>query len=393
MIYFLLPRTHKETYKHIQYNMCKEPQKPFISESLCYYLLNIKNKINIYEKEWNLYKKYTNPYEFIHTTIPFKKKCIAKHKPLSRSFFKMVELIHLFYLNKYENASIQSFHLAEGPGGFIEAFSKERNNPKDKHIGMTLLDDENNLNIPSWKKSNVFLNNHPNIHIENGCDNTGNILSIENFTHVVEKYGSSMDFITADGGFDFSNDFDNQEINIGNLLYGQVVYALCLQKKHGNFVLKIFDAFFEHTAHILYILSSFYENVYITKPNTSRSANSEKYIICKGFLFSNSQDFYPFLHSSFEQMMLNKQQQYTLLKTPIPMHFTLKLEECNSIFGQQQIENIHSTISFIIADKQQQQHPLEQTLCVKFENNVKNNVLKCTQWCVVHKIQYNKYLF
>jgi 23S rRNA U2552 (ribose-2'-O)-methylase RlmE/FtsJ len=305
----------------------------------------------------------------------------------------MIELINLFDLTTYDTQNISSFHLAEGPGGFIEAFSFLRNAKNDRYIGMTLQDNKNNMNVPSWKKSNVFLNNNPNVFIENGEDNTGNILSINNFYNVCQKYGQSMDFITADGGFDFSNDFDNQEINMSELLYGQVVYALCLQRKYGNFVLKIFDSFFQHTVDILYLLSSFYEYVYITKPKTSRSANSEKYIVCKGFLFDDAKDYFPYLCNSFKDMMNHESLRFKLLNIKMPIYFISKLEEYNSIFGQQQIENIHSTISLIVIEKNNENQEKivhnEQKLYFKFENNIKNNVLKCVQWCIANNMQYN----
>ena len=52
---------------------------------------------------------------------------------------------------------------------------------------------------------------------------------------------------------------------------------------HYNFVLKIFDIFTLPTIQIIFILSSVYDNVYICKPNTSRIANSEKYLVCKNY--------------------------------------------------------------------------------------------------------------
>ena len=56
-----------------------------------------------------------------------------------------------------------------------------------------------------------------------------------------------------------------------------------MQKVGGDFIVKIFDIFTKSTCDILYILSSLYKQVYITKPYTSRLANSEKYIVCRGF--------------------------------------------------------------------------------------------------------------
>ena len=112
MIYFLLPKNNIQTYKSIFTTLSDEPPNPLISNSLSYYLSDIKMKINDYEKEWDIFKKHTNPYEYIHTMIPNKKKYISKCKPLSRSYFKMIEIVHTFRLNDiFDN--IKSFHLAE----------------------------------------------------------------------------------------------------------------------------------------------------------------------------------------------------------------------------------------------------------------------------------------
>ena len=73
MIYFLLPKVHFNIYEHIHCSKSTIVPQPSISNSLSYYLCDIKEKINMYEKEWDNYKKYTNPYEYIHTPIPYKK--------------------------------------------------------------------------------------------------------------------------------------------------------------------------------------------------------------------------------------------------------------------------------------------------------------------------------
>ena len=385
MIYFLLPKNNIQTYKSIFTTLSDEPPNPLISNSLSYYLSDIKMKINDYEKEWDIFKKHTNPYEYIHTMIPNKKKYISKCKPLSRSYFKMIEIVHTFRLNDiFDN--IKSFHLAEGPGGFIEALVQQRQNTGDIYVGMTILDENaemDDYNIPAWKKSQQFLKENPNVFIENGADGTGNILNIENFVYCKEKYASSMDLITADGGFDFSNDFNNQEISIANLLFAQIAYALCMQKKNGSFVLKIFDCFMPHTIDLLFILSSFYDKVYITKPQTSRYANSEKYIVCKKFLFSSCDDFYPFLYEAFTGACHNNNNNnnciHRFLNIPISNYFLTKLEEYNSIFGQQQIENIYYTISLIETKNKAE----------KIDMLIKTNIQKCIQWCLKYDVPHN----
>ena len=533
MIYFKLPLSPINIFQDIKIESHPNVSQVFISQSLCNYMNDIKSKISSREKEWDFYKKYTNPYEYIHTVVPLKKKSVSKYKPISRSYFKMMEMMAEFRLdhpaaepiqfgetipatsysreqsgfrmenvggrghnnsecedvssrangkfcqrtetdivgemkgfefqrqkNKQTNPPIffvdrmRTFHLAEGPGGFIEAICNKRDNPEDEYYGMTIILDENDDNVPAWHKTSNFLSQHPNVNLEYGIDGTGNLLHIDNFEHCVKKYGSSMDLITADGGFDFSKDFNRQEISITNLLWGQVCYALCLQKLGGNFVLKIFDIFYRQTVDILYILSAFYEEVNICKLKTSRVGNSEKYVVCKKFRFSSYLTFYPKIYESFlkikselrrdfaisdfllrfghvpsylsaqMQMPITEEESssssssrvhsvvggskgemknvigananagirsqmeceynqpdpiHRLLNCDIPRHFTKTIEEINAIFGQQQIENIHYTISLI--DKQPKQDKLEQL--------VKQNITKCINWCIEHSVIYN----
>jgi 23S rRNA U2552 (ribose-2'-O)-methylase RlmE/FtsJ len=382
MTYYLLPKTNYLIHKHIELIERDEKPAPIISCSLSMYLYDMKEKIENKEKEWDIFKRYTNPYEYIHTQINFKKKSIAKYKPLSRSYFKMIELIHVFELN-FDSRPIKTFHLAEGPGGFIEALVELRNCQHDKYIGMTILDDKNDPNIPAWKKTETFLRQNKNVFIETGADKTGNILSMENYNYCREKYGSSMDLITGDGGFDFSLDFNSQEINIAKLLFGQIVYAVTMQKKGGTFILKIFDTFMQHSIDLLYILSSFYDKVYIVKPQTSRYANSEKYLVCKGFTSVSFDTFAPFIQQTFERTLSiadNELYIHRFINIPISMVFLTKLEEYNAIFGQQQIENIHFTISLI--DNKHKQD--------KIDNLISCNLQKCIQWCMKHDVQYNQ---
>lgn len=379
MTYYLLPKSSPLLHKHIVCIEKESPPTPIISNSLSEYLYETKKKLDEREKEWDVFKKYTNPYEYIHTSIPFKKKCISKYKPLSRSYFKMIEMVNTFNLH-YDTKPIKSFHLAEGPGGFIEAMVGLRKCPNDIYIGMTIVDDNQDPNIPGWKKTESFLRQNKNVYIETGSDKTGNILSLENLIHCKDKYASSMDLITGDGGFDFSMDFNNQEIHIAKLLFGQIAYAVTMQKKGGSFILKIFDSFMQHTIDLLYILSSFYEKVYIVKPNTSRYANSERYIVCKDFIFSSCEKFYPFIYKAFKKMISSDLYVHRFINIPLSYCFVIKLEEYNAIIGQQQIENIHYTISLI-----ENKHKQEKIDCL-----IRTNVQKCIHWCTKYNIPYQQ---
>jgi len=277
------------------------------------------------------------------------------------------------------------FGIAEGPGGFIEAVlnyrKSVRGNEQDAFYGMT-IEDSTNDEVPGWRKTRNFLRNNENVVLEKGADGTGNILSMDNFRNVTTKYRNSMDIITGDGGFDFSADFNNQELSIHELLFAQVAYAVCMQKFGGSFVLKMFDCFFKPTADIIYILSSFYDKVHIIKPNTSRYANSEKYIVCIGFRFSNSTPYYCIFEKALEKM-LSRDPAKTFIsgflkQSHIPLFLYSKIEECNAIIGQTQIENIHNTL-LLIDNKQRAD---------KIEYYMRNHTHKCVNWCIKHGLEY-----
>lgn len=328
------------------FNLKDEPNKEeeiFMSNSLNHYLSNIKQQIDEYNNHWDYYKKLTNPYEFIHTQVPEIKFSICKYKPLSRSFFKMIEIINTFSFLCEKN-TINCFHLAEGPGGFIEAFNYKRNNKGDKYYGMTLISDD--VNIPSWKKSSHFINNNKNVIIEYGSTKTGDLFIKENLLYCNDNYANTMDYITADGGFDFSVDFNKQEELSMKLIIAQIFFAIIMQKEGGNFVLKIFDIFKFKTVEIIFLLANLYDYVYIYKPYTSRVANSEKYVICKNYK-NNNETINKEIIDNFDYLLNNIDNIYSLFNITLPKLFLKKIEEINAIYGQQQIENINTTLNFI----------------------------------------------
>ena len=399
MNFFLLPRILismlSEDIGIFPYNKDMEVEnKYYISKTLHKYLNKVKEEIEEYYGEWDNYKKYTNIYEFIHTYIPDTTTSICNLKPLSRSFFKMIEIVKSFnILDKLEannnklninsnhdsiptnSFHLKSFHLAEGPGGFIEALSYMRKNPNDTYYGMTLIDNYNK-NIPGWKKSDRFLKNNKHVIIENGMDGTGNLMNYENLVYCFGKYKGQMDIVTADGGFDFSIDFNNQENMSLKLIFAEIAYAVALQKKGGTFILKVFDIFSKGTLDLLYILSGLYDKVFISKPHTSRIANSEKYIICEGFRDFNTQYFIQCFSDMLQKIAFHDD--FRFLKINYPLIFVNKIQEINAILGQKQIENISNTLNLIKSSKSDS----------SLENCKKAHIKKCIRWCEKYELPY-----
>jgi len=383
MIYFLLTQT-KDILQSTSLNLVltNTKQEPKYNKLLQDYVNSTKTEIDNHTEQWDVIKKYTNPYEFIHTIVPGYKTSVSKKQPLSRAYFKMIEICNVFKLCETKYFFLNTFHLAEGPGGFIEAVVDIRQSNVDMYIGMTLED--NDTQTPGWKKSQEFIKkHHPCIFIEKGEDLTGNLYNPCNFKYVYDKYKSTQNLVTADGGFDFSSDFNNQEQTIMRLLYTEVCYALMLQKEEGHFVLKMFDLFLKSSVDILYILSLCYEEVYIMKPSTSRSANSEKYVVCKYLKNINKEELFHVFYDHLQE--LNKPENKNmyisdLLNISINQLYINDIKEINSILGQNQLESINSTLILIEQAKKKE----------KLDNLVKQNILNSISWCEENKVPFYK---
>jgi 23S rRNA U2552 (ribose-2'-O)-methylase RlmE/FtsJ len=468
--YFLLPQVDIKMCENGNYipldvmiTHTNDEQKVYVSSSIYAHLCDVKHQIEQYQDTWDNIKKYTNPYEYIHSNISGNKTNISKLRPLSRSFYKMIEIIkNTNMLSRYETMyatkpdskmGIKTFHLAEGPGGFIEAlaylrglgyqrysynekntgggggggggggsgdyssppihilkrntdfhdeYMKEQDYLKvsrrifdsqkeitgggatsatgtvyanDRYYGMTLVNDD--PICPGWKKTRAFLESHPNVIIENGADKTGNLISLNNFIYCSEKYKNTMDIVTADGGFDFSLDFNQQENMATQLIFCEVFYALAVQKQGGSFILKIFDVFHKTTVDILYILSYYYNNVSIMKPYTSRVANSEKYIICQGFKVTDSHAIIKQFVGVFPSLLSGVLSSF--LSFHHDLYYLNRIEEMNAMVSFQQIENITSTLSIITNHRNAE----------KLEQYKRANVNKCIAWCEKYDIPYN----
>ena len=157
-----------------------------------------------------------------------------------------------------------------------------------------------------------------------------------------------------------------------------------MQKYKGHFILKVFDIFLRPSLELVYLLSCFYERVYIIKPNTSRAANSEKYIVCKYFKWEDTTEISKKLLAVSQ--VLNKldwktYQIKSIINIPIQYYYINQIIEYNAIFGQQQIENIIKTMTVI------ERNNYHREYIVQGKNS---NIQKCIQWCIKNNIPYNK---
>ncbi|GLI69497.1 hypothetical protein VaNZ11_014131 [Volvox africanus] len=125
-----------------------------------------------------------------------------------------------------------------------------------------------------------------------GADSTGDIRRIPNIKAIWERGrwlcqqmgcpGGAL-MVTADGAVDTSMDPNRQEIITASLHYCEVVAALGLLAVGGNFVWKGFTLYEHPSICSLYLMGCLFDQVLVYKPATSKPANSEVYVVGKGF--------------------------------------------------------------------------------------------------------------
>ena len=88
----------------------------------------------------------------------------------------------------------------------------------------------------------------------------------------------------GDGGFSVVGDENRQEYLSRQLILCQAIVALATLQPGGIFCLKLFDTHLPFTVHLLHVLRRHFKQFALLKPNQSRPANSERYVLCQGML-------------------------------------------------------------------------------------------------------------
>lgn len=345
-------------------------------------LTQYKNKIDLDKenKKWDYCKKLSNKYELIRCCSKTYNN-ISLYNPVSRSYYKLWEILYSIKNELNIDGNIKVCNIAEGPGGFMECiinFRKKYYNTNDSYYGIT-LQSANNNEIPKWKKLNIF----KDCNISYGEDGTGNIYNDKNIKHFVKEVGpGTAELVTADGGFDFSTNFNKQEQMVYKLILCEIVTALGVQKKGGTFICKFFDLYSLPTIKLVYFLACHYEYVYIMKPSMSRPANSEKYVVCMNFKGINSLyynkllDIIRHLHI-IDLYSMDGNNVFTDIFSSIDQSFVELIKDYNNYISKKQIKSFLQT--FQIISNNYNYHMIKET-----------QIYHAINWCLEYNVEINQ---
>ncbi len=265
-------------------------------EQLQVQLDNYKNRFQILKGQgrFEAIRDQTNPYESLKSG-PF----------FNRAGLKLANIDAVFHLTYSEGGMgdpqnyLSEYHfatLADGPGSFVQYF--QYRNPLCTGVGVTLkkVGKDESLN---W---NLDMLDVARFTPYNG-DGVGD-LTTEAETIVTwcrNRWNDGYDLVTADGGFELEGEaeYKNQEQLSARLVTSEAMVALSLvrpsdpnnpqelHQKGGHMVLKLVGCSTFHTCHLIYLISTCFEEVTLFKPVSSRPSNNELYLVSRFALGSD----------------------------------------------------------------------------------------------------------
>ncbi|XP_058807996.1 cap-specific mRNA (nucleoside-2'-O-)-methyltransferase 1 isoform X2 [Phymastichus coffea] len=186
--------------------------------------------------------------------------------------------------DKYDSSNelLYFADVCAGPGGFSE-YVLWRKKWRAKGFGFTLKGDND------FKLHDFHAGPPETFHPFYGVKDDGDVYDPDNqlsFRDLImnQTKHEGVHFMMADGGFSVEGQENIQEILSKQLYLCQCLVALMIVRTGGHFVTKLFDLFTPFSASLVYIVYRCFKKISIFKPNTSRPANSERYLICQGKL-------------------------------------------------------------------------------------------------------------
>jgi hypothetical protein len=347
MSYYILPKNNNIV--NVNPFSSIEECKPYLSCSFLNYYLEIKRQIvdmfildsDVSDNTFDDAIRIINPYEFIFSKVPGSKFSVSKLKPNSNLFYDLFEIMNNFnFFDDYKNQSIKSLHISPNVSDSVDCYEMFREGISDEIIDIDSIDYRDNF--------------------------SENELSDSKFEYIFFETNTTSD----------------REYIIS--LINSIIIVLKNQKYNGSIIIKIKDILYKPIFDCVYYLTSLYEKVYISKPNTNNITSLERYIVCKSFQFNETTSSYLKLNYIKLIVLLKKLEDKnitTILDTNVPYYFKNKIDDLNIIIGQQQIEGLDQIIS-IFKNKNRNE---------KIETIKKSNIQKSVSWCEKYKIPCNKF--
>jgi hypothetical protein len=357
-------------------------QKKYASKSL----ISIKNLLAINKSQ--LDKNFSDKYfpKYWREFDPFKqeKTMIAKlgnTYNVSNAWLKCYEILISFNLIPQTITQDEFIHFdnASFPGSFIVSTHHYIKTHRDWHLkykwyGSSLIE-ANDLNADPIEDKYGLYKNYPDKWMMDE-NNNGDVLIKENQKKIKESLGGKVDLYTSDLGFDVSSDYNNQEILQSSANIGQILSGILTLKKGGCFITKQYTTFEMNTVSVMFAVSSFFDEFYICKPTTSKEANSETYLVGKGFKGDVSFD-HPYIQAMFDRIDGTIKLDIPLFDAKsYPKKYLNDIVKASEIIFNRQIEKINIDIERVYKciNQKYSGNPKNHPVILEFRKNIEPKV-------------------
>lgn len=230
------------------------------------------------EAYYNQLTRLLDPFSFYRKTV---KRNVFPEKSMTNAWLKCWEMIHVFKLIP-PRGHVNLFCNAELPGAFLFAmnhFIRTKTNTTFEWMANSLYPSDGSILGDEFG----LVKRYPDKWLMNQ-ERDGNVTNPKTIQYIEEKCNSQVDLYTSDIGIGLDHDtFAKQEEMEAPLNLGQIVCGLHVLREGGHLICKTFMFFSPFSISLIYLVSQCFHEFYIYKPETSRAANSEVYLVGKGF--------------------------------------------------------------------------------------------------------------
>lgn len=350
MSYYILPKTTHHVEVNPKYSDVDMIELHFAKSSNYYYTQS--HMYLIAEEKYAECVKLINPHEFIFSTVPGCKHSVSKLTTQSNIFYDLFEILIVLHVYNYTG----------------------------------------------WNpyKLSTSTSTITSLHISNNYIDSIECLKMLTDGHGVNEYIFYLQIDTKDTNLvnrRFNYIFYEADISANTRIYERSVLKSILiilnnQEYRGNAVIKLTHINSSCMIECLYILSSLYEIVHVSKPSSNNYISFDKYIVCQNFKYDNmNKSHTAHLKISYLKLLVflsKMDDKYisSILDRKVAYLFKTKVDDLNISISQQQLDGLDQIMSIC---KHKNKHD-------KLDAIKKINIQHAVSWCEKYKIPHNKFL-
>jgi len=372
MSYFYIPKNYSNLSKNV---ICSLHEDNINLHSISIYHKKIEDMKKKYNSIWKIYKdKYFYYKKVFNLKKENQKSCVTRFNAINKTFYVFWELNNIFnFMDIYNNIPIiNTFHFSKCQTGVIQFLNHKRYNNIDYHLG---------IYSEEWRKNNDYLGNHSNIFFNEYM--SYNFINHETLYYINNNYVKKFDlisFLSNDEYRELKNGFKN--LTEKDVVIIKIIYSLIMLKKMGTLIFTIPELLDQTYCEALYLVSSCFNKVVITKPVLIENTSNRKIVICSEFI----ENYDNYILTTIAGNLINSIKLKTtpnvrikILDIHIPSFFLNKISEINVIMFQQTID---ATLSVINLRSHTNIHE-------QIEKLDKKTIQKSMAWCIQNNFDYD----